>query len=129
MGPGHTGADDAVPAWIGVMKHAEMGKKLLAFPRPSGIVDATVCQVSGLLAQSFCKLTTSDHYIAGHQPTESCSLEMHQKNNSGEDIFTANQYKDRRSPVASTEGKSKTKDPGKEKEKPKKPDTRVRKTF
>jgi penicillin-binding protein 1A len=125
MGPGHTGADDAVPAWISVMKYAEKGHKLLAFPRPAGVVDATVCQISGLLAQSFCKLTTSDHYIAGHEPTEPCSQDMHLKNNSGEDMFTANQYKDRRSAVVATDGKDKDK----EKEKAKKPDTRVRKTF
>jgi hypothetical protein len=84
-----------------------------------------VCQISGLLAQGFCKLTTSDHYIAGHQPTEPCSQEMHLKNNSGEDMFTANQHKDRRSAVVATDGKDKDK----EKEKAKKPDTRVRKTF
>ncbi|MDB5106744.1 MAG: mrcA [Fibrobacteres bacterium] len=128
MGPGHTGADDAVPVWISVMTKAEKGKKLLAFPRPDGVVEATVCQVSGLLAQSFCKLTTSDYYIAGHQPTELCTQEMHNKNNSGEDIFTSNQHKDRRA-IQVTASLEPGKDKDKEKDKAKKPDTRVRKTF
>jgi penicillin-binding protein 1A len=131
MGPGHTGADDAVPVWTAVMTKAEKGKKLLAFPRPNGVVEATVCQISGLLAQSFCKLTTSDYYIAGHQPTEACTREQHNKNNSGEDIFTANQHKDRRSTSvdAGTEIAGKNKDKDKDKDKAKKPDTRIRKTF
>ena len=38
------------------MRRAEKGRKLLPFPRPDGVVDATVCQVIGLLAQRFCKL-------------------------------------------------------------------------
>ncbi|MDB5049522.1 MAG: mrcA [Fibrobacteres bacterium] len=130
MGPGHTGADDAVPTWITVMTKAEKGKKALPFPQPDGVVEATVCQISGLLAQSFCKLTTTDYYIAGHQPTEPCTQEMHNKSNSGEDMFTANQHKDRRA-VAVTDGDAKVSDKDKEKakEKEKKPDTRVRKTF
>ncbi len=123
MGPGHTGADDAVPVWISVMTQAEKGLPALAFPRPDGVVEATVCQTSGLLAQNFCKLTTTDYYITGHEPTESCTPEMHSKNNSGEDIFTANQHKERRtvSPVADVKGKEKVKEI--------KPDHRVRKTF
>ena len=130
MGAGHTGADDAVPVWISVMTKAEKGKKILAFPRPDGVVEATVCQISGLLAQPFCKLTTSDYYIAGHQPTEPCTPDEHNKNNSGEDIFTANQHKDRRAlapPPKDSHGKT---DPNaKDQPKPKPPDPRMRKTF
>jgi penicillin-binding protein 1A len=127
MGPGHTGADDAVPTWITVMTRAEKGKKALDFPRPDGVVQATVCEVSGLLAQSFCKQTNTDYYVAGHEPTEPCTQDMHSKNNSGEDIFTANQHKDRRAAVVTTsaEGKEKEKD----KKEEKKPDHRLRKTF
>ena len=124
MGPGHTGADDAVPVWIPIMRFAEQKKKLLAFPRPDGVVEATVCQVSGLLAQSFCKLTTSDFYIMGHQPTENCTPEQHSKTTTGEDIFTANQRKDHYLETG-PEIPGKGKDKGKEK----KPDHRVRKTF
>ncbi len=128
MGPGHTGADDAVPVWISVMTHAEKGKKAEPFPRPEGVVEATVCQASGLLAQPFCKLTTTDYYIAGHQPTEPCSPDYHNKNNSGQDIFSANQKKDRKTEKQiPTEGHAS--DKPKEKPKEKKPDHRVRKTF
>ncbi len=120
MGPGHTGADDAVPTWISIMKFAEQGKKPLAFPRPDGVVEATSCQVSGLLAQSFCKATNTDYYIAGHEPTEPCTPEQHSKTYSGEDIFSANQKRDRYVPVTeSSAGKSKDG----------KPEARVRKTF
>ncbi len=133
MGPGHTGADDAVPVWITVMTKAEKGKSALPFPRPDGVVEATVCQTSGLLAQSFCKLTTTDYYIAGHEPTEPCTQEMHNKSGTGEDIFTANQHKDRHAAAVVDPSKEKPGEKDKEKdrgkEKPKPPDTRVRKTF
>ncbi|HLP43476.1 MAG TPA: PBP1A family penicillin-binding protein, partial [Fibrobacteria bacterium] len=120
MGPGHTGADDAVPSWIAIMKYAEKGKKIIQLPRPDGVIEATSCQVSGLLAQAFCKQTNTDYYILGHQPTETCTPEHHSRSTSGEDIFTANQKKDRYIPVGGTAA---------EKGKAPKPDSRVRKTF
>jgi hypothetical protein len=52
---------------------------------------------------------------------------MHSKNNSGEDIFTANQHKDRRAAVVTTSAEGKEKD--KDKKEEKKPDHRLRKTF
>ncbi len=136
MGPGHTGADDAVPLWIKVMTHYEKDKKPLAFDRPSGVVEATVCQASGLLAQSFCKLRTTDYYIAGHEPTEPCTPEMHSKMNSRPDIFTANQHKERPAVDIVDPAKIKASDRlhgpaagDKEGSKEKTPDRRVRKTF
>ena len=129
MGPGHTGADDAVPVWITVMTRAEKGKKAEPFPRPDGVVEATVCETSGLLAQSFCKASTTDYYIAGHQPTEPCTPEEHNKNNSGEDIFTANQHHDRRSTLADPVKIEHGQPVNKPKDPPKPPDHRVRKTF
>jgi penicillin-binding protein 1A len=130
MGPGHTGADDAVPVWISVMTRAEKGKKALAFPRPAGVVDATVCEVSGLLARPFCKATNSDYYIAGHEPTEPCTPDMHSRHNAGEDMFTANEHKDRHialsPPVPGEHGQPAAK---KDQPKPKPPDPRMRKTF
>jgi penicillin-binding protein 1A len=130
MGPGHTGADDAVPVWISVMSKAEKGKKALPFDRPAGVVEATVCETSGLLAQSFCKATNTDYYISGHEPTEPCTPEMHSKNNAGEDIFTANQHKDRHVAIAPpTPVEHGHAAPKKDQPKPKPPDPRMRKTF
>jgi penicillin-binding protein 1A len=119
MGPGHTGSDDAVPTWIAVMKFAERGNKLLEFPRPDGVEEASFCQVSGLMAQDFCKQTARDYYIATSMTPEDCTPEHHSVTASGEDIFSANQRKDRYLPVSG----------GADGSKPKKPDTRVRKTF
>jgi penicillin-binding protein 1A len=130
MGPGHTGADDAVPVWISVMKRAEKGKTALPFPRPDGVVEATVCEVSGMLAQPFCKATNTDFYIAGHEPTEACTPEMHNAHNAGEDMFTANEHKDRHAalapPAPVEHGQTAAK---KDQPKPKPPDPRMRKTF
>ncbi len=129
MGPGHTGADDAVPVWLSVMTHAEKGKTALPFPRPEGVVEATVCQTSGLLARPFCKLTTSDYYIMGHEPTEACTPEMHSQSKSGQDLFTANQHKDHHAAAGAEAENGKGKEKEKVKPKEKSPDHRVRKTF
>ena len=119
MGPGHTGADDAVPVWIDLMRFAERDRRpvdfLRDFPRPAGILDLKVCSISGLLAQPFCTETTQDFYIAGHEPTEACTLEQHAKKPSTVDISSANRRRDQ--PDIQT------------KEGLKSPDPKVRKTF
>ncbi len=115
MGPGNTGADDAVPMWIDMMKYAVRNQEPEDFPRPDGIVEARVCPVSGLLAQGFCGPVTEDYYIAGHEPKEICRPEFHLKKASGVDVSSANKHRDQ--PVI--QGKSEQK----------KVDPRVRKTF
>ncbi len=119
MGPGHTGADDAVPMWLDMMHYAMRGTKardfLADFPRPDSIVETRVCAVSGLLAQSFCPVTTQDYYISGRQPTEPCTPEYHRRKPATADVSTANRHRDQ--PVI----------PGRDSAK--KTDPRMRKTF
>lgn len=129
MGPGHTGSDDALPVWIAVMSHYEKGKKALPFPRPPGVVEATVCEVSGLLAQPFCKATNTDYYISGHEPAEPCTPEMHNRHNAGEDIFTANQHKEWNAALAPPPPSGHGHGAPADQPKPKPPDPRLRKTF
>ncbi len=113
LGVGHTGADDAVPTWLAIMRYAHKGLKLEGFEKPPGVVQATVCQTSGLLAQSFCKQVTTDYYIQGYQPTEACSRENHLS--SAGDVFKNNSTHSDKEPNSQTEVK--------------KTDHRVRKTF
>jgi hypothetical protein len=60
---------------------------------------------------------------------------MHSQTKSGQDLFTANQHRDRHTGTTAEEVKGKGKDGGKDKlkdkdkEKAKTPDPRVRKTF
>jgi penicillin-binding protein 1A len=117
MGPGHTGADDAVPVWIAVMKFAHKGLKILDFPRPQGVVQATICQESGLLAQPFCKATVTDWFISGYAPEESCTPEHHARASVGTDISNANRHRDPPPGAGNPQGKGS------------KIDARVRKTF
>jgi len=116
MGPGHTGSDDAIPVWLAVMKYAHQGKKLLDFPMPAGVVQATICQESGLLAQPFCKATNTDWFLAGMVPEENCSPEYHSRTSAATDISTMNK---RRDPPPGGNGSGKDA----------KSDGRVRKTF
>ncbi len=119
MGPGNTGADDAVPMWIDLMRYAVRGTRpvdfFVDFPKPSGVVQERVCETSGLLARSFCPLTTDDYYILGHQPTEFCSPEYHNQRPPTVDISTANRHRDQ--PLIPGKGG------------PKKENPRTRKTF
>jgi penicillin-binding protein 1A len=115
MGPGNTGAMDAVPMWIDLMRYAVRGTEPEDFPRPDGVVEARVCPVSGLLAKSFCDQANDDYYIEGRQPTEYCKPEYHSKKASTVDVSTANRHRDQ----PAMQGKSESK----------KPDPRVRKTF
>lgn len=112
MGRGHTGSDDALPIWLDVMFAAMKGKKKTEFPRPEGVVQATVCTVSGLVAQPFCEATNTDWFLASSVPTEPCSPDHHHRPIAEGDISTAN----RKSAIRS-EGDGEKADP------------RVRKTF
>ncbi len=117
MGPGHTGADDAVPVWLAAMKFAHQNSKRLDFPKPSGVVQATICQESGLLAQSFCKATNTDWFLAGYVPQDNCTPEHHSRASVGTDISNANRRRDPPPESGNTRGGGA------------KGDTRVRKTF
>jgi penicillin-binding protein 1A len=94
MGPGHTGSDNAVPVWLAAMRFAHKGQKILDFPKPPGVVQVTICQISGHLPQSFCKATTTDWFIAGTAPEEYCTPEQHSRQAGPTDISTANRRRD-----------------------------------
>jgi len=62
-----------------VMKTIHSGLKKASFTKPSGIVNATICTVSGLVATDACKKDTrnvvkSEIFASGKIPTDKCTV-------------------------------------------------------
>jgi penicillin-binding protein 1A len=79
----------AVPMWASFMKRATRGHKAEWFDRPSNVVTANVCRVSGKLPNEGCEsvLVTSrdgaiekrsmiytEYFVRGTQPSDTCAL-------------------------------------------------------
>ena len=62
------GSKGAAPIWNALMSWALQDEPLENWPRPTGIVEQPVCNLSGLLPTSFCP-TVSEIFIDGTQPT------------------------------------------------------------
>lgn len=63
-----SGIDGAGPIWHDVMLAAHETTPA-DFARPEGIVDATICAQTGMLATDACPRTRVEHFIAGTEPT------------------------------------------------------------
>jgi penicillin-binding protein 1C len=66
---GTSGVTGAGPIFHDVMLAASKGAAL-PFARPSNIVDATVCTLSGKLPTPLCPTTRTEHFVIGTVPTE-----------------------------------------------------------
>lgn len=65
---GVPGSEGAAPIWQAIMSWALQNEPIAAWPRPSGIVERAVCNVSGLLPNHLCP-TTMELFIQGTEPT------------------------------------------------------------
>lgn len=72
MGPGHTGSEDPLPAWIEVMKELHKDLPIRGFTMPAGVVSKKICNHTGKIAGEFCGTTSYCLYSAGHVPEEQC---------------------------------------------------------
>lgn len=73
-GRGLTGAATALPIWTEFMKKAHFGLEVEDFAEPGGIIEATVCLDSGLLARPDCPNKVTDLFTESTVPKETCSL-------------------------------------------------------
>lgn len=87
MGPGHTGSEDPLPAWIDVMKELHKDLPVKGFPMPNGVVVKKTCNFTGNIAGEFCGTTTACLYSAGHVPESVCTGD-HISNKKGADDAT-----------------------------------------
>lgn len=65
-----SGITGAGPIWNEFMREVLKGAPELPFERPSGIVQAEVCAISGLLPTELCPKRRLDWFIRGTLPTE-----------------------------------------------------------
>ena len=73
LGTNGTGAQLCGPIWGDLMHEYNQGLPRRDFPRPSGIVDATVCRASGLLPLEDCPARVTLSFLAGTVPAEFCN--------------------------------------------------------
>ncbi|HZE16566.1 MAG TPA: penicillin-binding transpeptidase domain-containing protein, partial [Mycobacterium sp.] len=72
-----SGVSGAAPIWHDFMERALKGSPVHDFRRPSGLVEVEVCALSGLLPGPDCPHRVTELFLAGTEPTETCT--MHQR--------------------------------------------------
>jgi membrane carboxypeptidase/penicillin-binding protein PbpC len=65
-----TGLTGAAPIWHEVMRSMLEGKPNKPFPRPDGLIQVEICDLSGLLPTEYCQHTRQEWFIEGTQPDE-----------------------------------------------------------
>jgi membrane peptidoglycan carboxypeptidase len=65
-----TGLTGAAPIWHEIMRTILQGQPDRPFPRPEGLVQLEVCDLSGLLPTPACPYTKLEWFIEGTQPSE-----------------------------------------------------------
>lgn len=69
LGWGESGAVTALPIWVSFMKAAHTGRPSTDFPRPSGIVTATIDPATGLLAYPGQTDAIEEEFLDGTVPS------------------------------------------------------------
>jgi membrane carboxypeptidase/penicillin-binding protein len=80
LGTRETGARAALPIWRAFMEQAFSGVPARPFPMPSGITIVPVDRRTGLRVapRAYCRPVISEVFIAGTEPTATCSVYAHQ---------------------------------------------------
>ncbi|GEM_PF-174999 len=69
-----TGGSFPAEIWAQFMKEALADTPKADFAKPSGLVNLTVCDDTGLLTTEYCEKPVNGLFIRGHVPTEECDL-------------------------------------------------------
>jgi penicillin-binding protein 1A len=73
LGSAEQGAVTALPAWMGIMKAAHENRPRLDFPRPPGVVTASIDARTGQLAYADDPDAMDEVFLEGTQPTQTAS--------------------------------------------------------
>ncbi|MER3468092.1 MAG: penicillin-binding protein, partial [Thermoflexus sp.] len=68
-----SGIAGAAPIWHDVMEYAHRDLPVEPFPRPPGLVERTICAISGKRPGPYCP-TVRELFIPGTEPQEVCDL-------------------------------------------------------
>jgi penicillin-binding protein 1A len=81
LGRKETGALAALPIWRAFMQEAFAGAATRQFPMPPGISIVSIDRRTGLRAnpRAYCHPVISEAFVAGTEPTKSCSVYEHQR--------------------------------------------------
>ncbi len=77
--------------WIAVMRKLHSGKESSSFSKPAGVVNVTVCRVSGKRATSSCSNTYSEVFMENHVP-DACDAHSNTANICVDTGFLANEF-------------------------------------
>ncbi|HXG65070.1 MAG TPA: PBP1A family penicillin-binding protein, partial [Blastocatellia bacterium] len=91
---GLEGSKSALPIWAAFMKQAvalrpELGGN--SFPKPDGVASVEIDPTTGLLAVDTCPTRRTEYFVAGTEPTQSCSPEAEKNGLMAEDEEDAKQ--------------------------------------
>lgn len=73
LGHGRAGGVVAAPIWAQYMRDALENEPVLDFPKPKGVVYATVCGSSGKLLSGSCSSHVTEMFLPGTIPGEVCT--------------------------------------------------------
>ena len=81
LGKKETGATAALPIWRAFMEETYAGRQAQPYPMPGGITVVPIDRRTGLRAnpRAYCRPVISEVFVAGTEPTESCSVYEHQR--------------------------------------------------
>lgn len=74
LGIGQSGGAVAAPLWGAYMREAMANEAYMEFPHYAGLVEAEVCERTGLLPSSSCRSRVREVFIAGSVPEQECEL-------------------------------------------------------
>jgi 1A family penicillin-binding protein len=69
-----SGISGAAPIWHDIMEEALQGTPPAGFRRPEGLMEVTICSVSGQLASAYCTRVRQELFVQGSNPTETCAV-------------------------------------------------------
>jgi len=74
LGIGQSGGGVVAPVWGEYMREAMANEPYLEFPHYAGLVEAEICERTGLLPSSNCRNVIKEVFIPGTVPEQECGL-------------------------------------------------------
>ncbi|WP_284140158.1 PBP1A family penicillin-binding protein [Virgibacillus sp. LDC-1] len=73
--------------WANFMEEAHEGKPEQSFKEPKGVIGIPIDPTTGERATPYCPTRTVMYFIAGNEPTESCTIHLHEEKKEENESF------------------------------------------